>query len=491
MIAFFLFANLYAIVFYCLYRWLLQGKGSHAWSRVYLLVASTICLVLPLLRPDLHFLLPNGRPVSVMPMVQLDEIMVNKNTGSQWTSMVIWIYCSIAAALFIYQVVQLLKVIVLLGKTGSKEVDGYKVYLNTNIGPASIGRHIIFPGNEINPEIWKHETAHARGLHYIDTLYLRLLQCFFFPVVLLYYFRKELNMVHEFEADRVAATEDMDLYTSLLLGHQFGLQKSNSLLLTFFQHPLKRRLIMLHQPTPAPVKSRKLLIAGSAAVIFIGMIVQSGPELLAQTDTVSPAQEIMTVYKKPSEPASADPNLQKYDTDTVYTATDRVTVFKKPAEAVSSAASPSTQQTDTVISSSGLAMVYSRMDDTEQSVSGQPAEQDKDQSTEPGKTTVAKTAEQMPEFPGGVNGLREFLSRNIKYPKSARQQGISGKVIASFVVARDGTLKDLKILRGLCPDCDAEVLRILRQSPKWKPGRDAGKPVPVEYVLPVTFTLSN
>ena len=97
----------------------------------------------------------------------------------------------------------------------------------------------------------------------------------------------------------------------------------------------------------------------------------------------------------------------------------------------------------------------------------------------------------MPQFPGGKMGLLQFLNQNIKYPESAQQNGVSGKVIVGFVVRKDGTISDVKIVKGRDHDLDKEALRVMKKMPKFKPGKLNGKSVNVRYTLPIKFSLRN
>ena len=99
--------------------------------------------------------------------------------------------------------------------------------------------------------------------------------------------------------------------------------------------------------------------------------------------------------------------------------------------------------------------------------------------------------EQMPEFPGGQIGLSKFLSNNIKYPDYARESGIQGNVYVTFVVKTDGSISNIKILRGIGGGCDEEVIRVIKKMPNWKPGKQDGKNVNVQFNLPVNFRLND
>ena len=105
------------------------------------------------------------------------------------------------------------------------------------------------------------------------------------------------------------------------------------------------------------------------------------------------------------------------------------------------------------------------------------------------KDEVFMVVEQMPEFPGGVQELMSFLSKNIKYPASAMESNIQGRVIVQFVVEKDGTPTEFKVMRSVDPALDAEALRVMKEMPKWKPGIQRGQAVRVKYTVPVTFRL--
>lgn len=109
---------------------------------------------------------------------------------------------------------------------------------------------------------------------------------------------------------------------------------------------------------------------------------------------------------------------------------------------------------------------------------------------EPEEQTIFEVVEQMPEFPnGGMAGLMQFLSKNIKYPTIAQENGTQGRVTVQFVVNKDGSIVDAKVIRGVDPYLDKEALRVIGTMPKWKPGMQRGKPVRVKYTVPVMFRL--
>ncbi len=97
--------------------------------------------------------------------------------------------------------------------------------------------------------------------------------------------------------------------------------------------------------------------------------------------------------------------------------------------------------------------------------------------------------EEYPEFPGGDKALREYILNNIKYPEVARTSGITGTVYVQFVVEKDGSISDVKVVRGIGGGCDEEAVRVVKSMPRWKPGKQRGQPVRVYFTLPIEFKL--
>ena len=112
------------------------------------------------------------------------------------------------------------------------------------------------------------------------------------------------------------------------------------------------------------------------------------------------------------------------------------------------------------------------------------------------KTVVAEknqqvfdVVEQMPEYPGGIQALFEYLQQNVKYPEDAKKQKIEGRVIATFVVETDGSVSSVEVVKPAFPSLDAEAVRLLSAMPKWIPGKQNGKVVRVKFTVPISFNL--
>ena len=102
---------------------------------------------------------------------------------------------------------------------------------------------------------------------------------------------------------------------------------------------------------------------------------------------------------------------------------------------------------------------------------------------------VYMVCDQMPMYPGGMQELMKYLQKNIQYPQDAKEKGIHGRVIVQFIVEKDGSIKDTKVVRSIAPSLDNEALRVINTMPKWEPGKHKGEAVSVKYTVPVAFKL--
>ena len=103
---------------------------------------------------------------------------------------------------------------------------------------------------------------------------------------------------------------------------------------------------------------------------------------------------------------------------------------------------------------------------------------------------VYDVVEVMPQYPGGQIAMLKYIMENIKYPKQIMEEGIQGRVTVSFIVEKDGRVSNVRLLRSVQPSLDKEAIRVVKSMPKWTPGKQNGKPVRVQFNLPVMFKLN-
>ena len=108
----------------------------------------------------------------------------------------------------------------------------------------------------------------------------------------------------------------------------------------------------------------------------------------------------------------------------------------------------------------------------------------KDQKEEP-----FDVVEDMPAFPGGMEAMIQFISSNIQYPADAQKQKVDGRVLVNFVVEKDGSITEVKVIKPTFPSLDAEAIRVVKAMPKWKPGYQRGQAVRVQFTMPINFSL--
>lgn len=108
---------------------------------------------------------------------------------------------------------------------------------------------------------------------------------------------------------------------------------------------------------------------------------------------------------------------------------------------------------------------------------------------DPEENRIHVVVERMPEFPGGEAAMNQFISRNIRYPVIAQENGIQGRVVVQFVVNTDGKIVDVEVVRGVEESLDKEAVRVVKAMPPWNPGRQGGKNVRVKYTLPIRFRI--
>lgn len=286
--------------------------------------------------------------------------------------------------------------------------------------------------NNCNKIIAAHEQVHASQWHSADVLMIEAVMIinWFNPVVYLY--RHAIKHIHEFIADRNAVNTGTDKtdYALLLLSKTFS-TSAHQLVNPFFNHSLlKQRIMMLQKNSSNKVA---LIKYGLSAPLFILMVILSSA-------TLDNSKTINYLNKK---------------TEQVFL----------------------TNSTDEININAPLSVK-----DLRDAVSLKDNKQYSD-------SPVFTSVEHVPEFMGGVRAFSKYLSKNIRYPAAMREHGIQGKVFIRFIVEKDGSLSNVKVVKGLGYGGDEESVRVLKLSPKWKPGVQNGKAVRVQYSVPITYSL--
>jgi TonB family protein len=110
---------------------------------------------------------------------------------------------------------------------------------------------------------------------------------------------------------------------------------------------------------------------------------------------------------------------------------------------------------------------------------------------QPNNDSIYEICQVMPQFPGGEQAMMKFVSSNVHYPEEAKEKEISGRVLVGFIVEKDGSVTEVKVLKGIGKLCDEEAVRVVKSMPKWTPGMQDGKPVRVHFQMPFVFKLQE
>lgn len=456
-LAYFLKINVAIALFYAFYRLFFHKDTFFHWRRMALLCFFAISVLYPLLNiqgwikahepmvamADLYatILLPEQAITpSQEPAMDWQEIVI------QLTKMIYWSGVLLLAARFC---IQLGSIIRLHFQCSRSNVQGVRIHLlKKETGPFSFFHWIfIHPQSHTESEISEiitHEETHARQYHSIDVLISEVMCifCWFNPFTWL--MKREVRGNLEYMADhRVLETgHDSKSYQYHLLGlahHKAAANLSNS----FNVLPLKNRIKMMNKRRTKEIGRTKYLMFLPLAAL---LMIVSNIEIVART-TERFAKEVMGQVTKEAAMQTETANMPELPTKEIQEMT--LSLDKKGKE-----------MAETPIKSVPDSVVF-------------------------------QVVEEMPDFPGGVQALMDYLSKNVRYPAEAHAIGAQGRVIVSFIVKKDGSISDTKVERSVNPYLDKEAERVIAAMPKWKPGKQRGQAVNVKFSVPVSFKLSG
>jgi TonB family protein len=295
--------------FWLAYRVFLYNRPQHGLARAFLLAA----MVLPLFLPLLQTLLP-VRAAGLSLSYTLPEQLVGQARPTvaapiSWSTFFGYLYIAIFAVLLLRRVVAAVTLRRQLRDAPYRERRGIRTYTGTGYGPGSMGTIIFFPGAEPESDILAHETGHIRLGHRYDLAFANLICCMGWMNPFLWMLRRELRLVHEFEADAFAAANGAaaESYARLLLRQSFDLQ-APAFSHSFFHKPVKQRITMLfNKETSSSRRAARVVAAGcSAAIIATSLLF-----VQCKQETAKPAHE-SSVLKYADHMASFNGDLNDY-----------------------------------------------------------------------------------------------------------------------------------------------------------------------------------
>ncbi len=266
----------YTAAMLLLYVLFLRNRPLHAQSRYYLLACALLPLLLPLVQ------LPTWMQQKIQSAVPYQMALPAFTTGAGASPapmshtatagmpLPYLIYMTVSVVLLFIQIIYIVRMLMVAKKGVKEKHEGYTLIKSSGYGPGSFGRYIFIPGEEIDSMILAHEQAHIRQHHTADLMVLGIVQALAWPNLLLIWIKKELKVIHEFQADEQASA-DRNEYAALLLGAVFS-TRPVPVMHSFIIHPIKRRIMMLSKKgTASPVKAM-LQIAASSALLLAGIL---------------------------------------------------------------------------------------------------------------------------------------------------------------------------------------------------------------------------
>lgn len=329
--------------------------------------------------------------------------------------------------------------------------NGIRIYtMQGDISPFSWFRYIIMSEKdwqENRREIVLHEMAHIRRCHSMDVAVCNMMIVFQWYNPAAWLLKRELQTVHEYEADEAVLSAGVDAthYQMLLIRKAVG-ERLFSMANNLNHNSLKKRITMMKIKRTNPMQKAKI-----AFVL----------PLAAMTVAAFASQKVENLSEKVEQESEAFSSVSDNPVVRAVGETARVAAVK-------------VQEDKALEEASSMAMAK----DTAEVKTGK-------------KMPCTDNPEMFPQFPGGHIALFEYLSKNIKFPKSKENEDVKVRVVTTFTVEKDGSITDAKIVRSQGEAFDNEALRVINGMPKWIPGMQNGKAVSVKYTLPITFSTTD
>jgi len=446
-------------VFYMFYRLMLARETFHHVNRLVLLLTAVASYVLPLCVITIHETVTIQRTANVAVGAWQAEAAVEQPAMPLW-QIVLPILFIIGMALTLFHTLWSLFRIIRLIKHSEQhpQEDGTIVCVTGNaaLSPFSWMHYIVMNRSDYETNdatILAHERGHIRLRHSWDLILVDTLTALQWFNPAMWMLRSDLRAIHEYEADAAVLSQGINArqYQYLLITKAAGIG-GYSLVNGISHSTLKNRInMMLHTKS-----SRRSLLKLLALIPIVAIALAVNARTV--TDYVYDEPQKQQPVKKGKKAGTIKVNGQDIK---VVEQGDIVTMEGE----VDQDLTPDIQKPKPVEIPNAMAV--------------------------DAKEDAFDVVEEMPEFPGGPKALMDYLMENVKYPKTAFDADIQGRVIAQFVVDKEGTVRDAHVVKSVDPALDAEALRVINNMPKWRPGRQNGKVVNVKYTIPVNFNLQG
>ncbi|WP_282201719.1 M56 family metallopeptidase [Parabacteroides goldsteinii] len=522
--AYFLKVNVAFVLFYAFYRLLFYKDTFFKLRRASLLAFFGLALLYPLL--NIQDWVKEQEPMTeviqiysaILPeMTVTPEVVVKTDWKGILLSASSYMYWGVMALLFVRFFIQLSSILLLAYRSRRTVIHGVPVYrLDKPAGPFSFFKMIfIHPESHSEKEIDEiltHECTHVFQWHSVDVMICELITVICWVNPFAWLLKREVRHNLEYLADNTVIQSGYDCksYQYHLLGLAHHYQVAATLYNSFNVLHLKNRISMMNKKRSHGIGRTKYLIfiplaaflmllsnieavariTGEIAAEAVAGVKEATEISVLSEDDVKVSGQVIDDFNGPVIGANV---IVKGTNVGTITDTEGYFVLETTKNAVLRFSFPGMKAKEVAVKDvQGKLKVQLYSDGSAQgSQSAPPPPPMSPQiSTDP-SDLVFTVVEVMPEFPGGQGALLQFLAKSIKYPVIAQQNGIQGRVTCSFVVGKDGVIRNIEVIRGVDPSLDLEATRVISMMPKWKPGMQKGKEVSVKYTVPVTFRLQG
>ena len=488
-------------LFYGIYRWMF-AKDTFFHTRRFLLWSFwLVAISFPFWDEWLWIQEPAQVMRNVLPVddwVTLPNVLVVADHQAATHGRFSWwmVYGLVVLLLFLRFFLRIGSLVYLYICTDHQAVGSFTIcHLKSPGGPFSFFRWIfVYPPSHSESE-WRevliHEQTHARQWHSLDILFAECMTCLLWFNPFVWLLQKEIRDNLEYLADDsvLHAGCDRKCYQYHLLGLSTSPQAAAHLYSNFNVSSLKNRIRMMNKQPSKRIEQVKLLVWLPLMALLLTFSNCNTPSA-KQTDG-NGTVKVSAVVVDDVAPIVGAAVVIKNTTSGSITDLDGEFALEAPTDATLRISMPGFQPKEIAVKDvkDGMKIRLEidpngmKADDAQSQLSVGKANDDVVEGQ------IFTVVEEQPSFPGGPSELFKYVMNEVKYPKIAQDNGIQGRVVTSFVVDKEGNIKQVKVERGVDPALDAEALRVVKAMPKWIPGKQKGEVVAVRYILPVQFKL--
>ena len=507
-------------IFYMFYRLMLARETFHRVNRVVLVLTAVASFILPFCVITMHETVAIPMEFDVATDLQSDaglyeDLQAPTQQMPLWQILLPILFIIGMLATLGNTLVSMIRILILIRRSEKHpQEDGTIICVsgNAELSPFSWMRYIVMNRSDYEQKdvaILAHERGHIRLKHSWDLLLVDSLTALQWFNPAMWMLRSDLRTIHEYEADAAVLSKGINArqYQYLLITKAASIG-GYSLANGISHSTLKNRINMMLHKKSNPTRMLKLL----ALVPIVAAAIAVNAETV--TDYVYDEPETLHPVKKGKANATIKTGMNSAITvvateaDTAEKADGRtykvygvVRDKEDGSPIIGTIVQIANSNIGTVTGLNGEFAIDVQKGDalvagyvgyaSEALVVKDPTTRHVFELQKDDSNKIFDVVEEMPQFPGSVGKLFEYLAMNVRYPQEAADKCLQGRVIATFVVEKDGSVTNAMILKSVDPALDAEALRVVKAMPKWTPGKHNGEPVCVKYTVPISFRLQG